>query len=531
MKIGETINRYIQDRGDIDIGTVIEILILNRLCGFHTPLYAMAKWASDHGIDEIYGIDAKKLTDDRCGEALNKIFEHRDALDGQLTVNLVETFDVDVGQVHFDASSFVVVGEPAARSGDPPSIHVTLGRDGKGNTNQRLVRFGLAVTGSGNIPLLGKAYSGNAMDYEMHPEFLENLWKIMPAGDFLFVSDSKFDSAANFACIFAHNGTFLCPGVFRQEVQDLVITELEDGQAQWQDLDYVAKADRKKAKNKRGVYKAFEIPQEIRFEVDGEIRVYTYRLIFVYSSNKAALQKKTRERRIRRIAGELANIEFRLNTRRYTTREYIEKRVAQALSRNEMGKLFEYEIIEQDGYFFLRYSIRDEELARLEKLDGIYTLKTNLGQQTHSIEEIFAIYKRQGQIEHRMKVIKGPLHVAPIYLKDPKRIASMFFVIVQALKVYSIIEWETRKAIEEEGEPIPVLPEGRKTMIPSGETILRVFDQSVSILVYEIKGKTIRRLTKPSELQRRIFRLLCLPVPDLRNLSRKFGKFRNRGAP
>lgn len=530
MKIGETINRYIQDAGDIDIGTVIEILILNRLCGFHTPLYAMSQWASDHGIDEIYGIDAKKLTDDRCGASLDRIFEHRDALDGQLTVNLVETFDVDVRQIHFDASSFVVVGEPAARSGDPASIHVTLGRDGKGNTNRRLVRFGLAVTGLGSIPLFGKAYGGNAMDYEMHPEFLANLLKIMPAGDFLFVSDSKFDSADNFACVFAHDGTFLCPGVFRQDLQERVAAIL-DGGAQWEDIEYVAKADRKKARNKRARYRAFETAEEISFEIDGEVRVFVYRLIFVHSSRKAALQKKTREKRMRRIAGELDGIAFRLNTRLYTTREYIEKKIAEALGRNETGKLFEYRLVERDGFFFLEHSIKGEELAKLEKLDGIYTLKTNLDGRTHGVDRVFSIYKQQGRIEHRIKAVKGPLHVAPIHLKDPKRIAAMFFVVVQALKVYSIVEWETRKAIAERGEPIPVLPEGRKTMNPSGETILRVFDRSVSILVYETDGKTIRKLTAPDETQRMIFRLLCLPVPDLRSLSRKFGKFRNRGEP
>ena len=44
LKIGETINKYVEDGGDIDLGTIIEILILNRLCGFSTPLYAMTRW-------------------------------------------------------------------------------------------------------------------------------------------------------------------------------------------------------------------------------------------------------------------------------------------------------------------------------------------------------------------------------------------------------------------------------------------------------------------------------------------------------
>ncbi len=531
LKIGETINRYIQDGGNIDIGTVVEILILNRLCGFRTPLYAIAGWAEKYGIDEIYAIEAKRLTDDRIGNVLDKIFEHLNTLDSQVTINLLKAFNIDVKQVHFDASSFAVTGQQAARSGDPPSLHVTYGRDGKGRTNQRQVRFGLATANCGNMPLLGKAYSGNTSDNEMHPEFFDELLKILAGSDFLFVSDSRFDSEDNFINIFQHNGTFLCPGVFREHVQKQFITLSENEETKWEKIDYVAKADKKKAKGIRPFYKAFETTEEIKIEINGEKITYSYRMVFVYSSEKAKLQQKTRNKRIRKIRSELKKIQFRLNTRDYISRDYIEKKIAKALNLNEMGKVFWYRITEQNGFFFLSYGVIGRKIERLKKLDGIYTLKTNLD-DTHSINEVFHIYKQQSQIEHRMKVIKGPLQVAPIYLKDPKRIASLFFIIVQALKVYSIIEQETRKAIKEYGEPIPVLPEGRKTFSPTGETILRVFDSSVSILIYsDFKGNKIRKLTKPNDIQKLIFCLLYMKLPDLRNLSRKFGKFRNRGAP
>ena len=43
-------------------------------------------------------------------------------------------------------------------------------------------------------------------------------------------------------------------------------------------------------------------------------------------------------------------------------------------------------------------------------------------------------YKRQGQIEERIKIIKGPLSIVPNFLRDPKRIASLVFVVIQASK-------------------------------------------------------------------------------------------------
>ena len=72
------------------------------------------------------------MTDDRIGAALDKIFAKIETLDSQLTVNLLNEFDVDMSEVHFDPSSYEVKGEPCARAGDPKSIEAKKGRNGKG---------------------------------------------------------------------------------------------------------------------------------------------------------------------------------------------------------------------------------------------------------------------------------------------------------------------------------------------------------------------------------------------------------------
>ena len=528
LKIGETINRYVEDAGDIDIGTIIEILILNYLCGFSTPLYGMARWGKEHGIDEIYGIDAEKLTDDRIGRVLDKIFLKIGTLDSQVTVNLLSEFDVDVSKVHFDPSSYEVKGKPCARAGDPKSIEVVNGRNGKGEI-RRQVRFGVLTTDKGNVVLAGKAYSGNTSDSEMHPEFLEQLREIIKSSNFLWVADSKFDTLANLLNIFRHGGSFLCPGVFSEERKEEFLARLERGEIKWEVLEYVAKADKKKAKCKRPYYKAYEIKVVIKNKAkDGTEEEYEYRLIYVYSSKKAKQQEKTRTKQIYRIKSRLDKIKRQLNKGNYKEREHIEKKIGEALNLNAMGKIFNYRLVKRNGLFQLDYSLDDSELQKLEKLDGVYLLKTNLD-ESHSIDDVMQIYKRQGQIEERIKTIKGPLSVAPNFLRDPKRIASLVFVVIQALKVYSIIEYETRKAIEDYGKPIPILPEGRKTSTPSGETILRLFDNSVSILIgHDSQGNKIRRITKPNKVQLLIFRILYIKPPDLRSLSRKFGKRKGR---
>jgi len=531
LKIGETISGYIQDQGNIDIGKIVEILILNRLWGFHTPLYGMSKWAADHTIDEIYGIDSEKLNDDRIGRALDKVFLHMQTLDSQLTINLLKEFDVDMSAILFDASSYSVSGKPLKRAGDPESIKITYGRSSKGKKDERQVRFALAVSAKGAIPLLGKAYSGNTQDYKMHPEFLKELREIIGKASFLIVADSKFDTNNNLAEIFEQGGLFLCPGVFHQTLKEKLIKKLDRG-LKWEELDYATKADKKKAKNKRPYYKGYETKAKLEVMKNGKKKTYKYRLIYIYSSENDLQMKKTRGKKIKKIIKELELIRSRLNKRKYKEKVYIKKKVEQAINLNNMGQYFKTNVYKRDGVFYLEYGLMKKELKALEKLDGIYTLKTNLEKATYSINKILHTYKKQTQIEERIKVTKGPLKVAPVYLKDPKRIAALFFIIVQALKVYCVIEQETRKGIEAYGQPIPILPEGRMSMRPTGETILKAFTQGISLIYFkDSSGNLFRELTKPNELQELVFSLLSMRLPDLRSLSRKFGSTRCSAPP
>ena len=50
-------------------GRVVELLVANRLVA-PTPLYAVEDWARGAGVEELYGLPADGLNDDRLGESL-----------------------------------------------------------------------------------------------------------------------------------------------------------------------------------------------------------------------------------------------------------------------------------------------------------------------------------------------------------------------------------------------------------------------------------------------------------------------------
>jgi transposase len=79
--------------------------------------------------------------------------------------------------------------------------------------------------------------------------------------------------------------------------------------------------------------------------------------------------------------------------------------------------------------------------------DGWYALLTNLDPAEADAAEVLRRYKAQEAVERRYQALKGPLAVAPIFLKNNRRIAALITVICLALLIFCLVEREVRRAI------------------------------------------------------------------------------------
>lgn len=539
-RIAETVNRcvpdssycvYVEGKGFIcfTLGQIFEIMVLNRLDNLKSPMYHVGEWCENTAIPEIYGIPSELLNDDRIGRFLDKIFPYIATIDSKITMNMIKEFGIEISKIHFDPSSFKVYGEYLPTAGETSPIEITYGRDGQGRRDDKLVRFGIAITEDCDFPLIAKGYSGNASDSEMHPEFLTELRKMLGTSDFLFIADSKLDSKANIGDIFFHKGSFLCPGAFLPDIKEAFISKYRK-KHKFERLEYVSKSERKKAKNKRNYFEAFERMQKIVVKgPDGKKRTYQYRLIFVYSSMKAKTEAKTRGNGITKVRKELYTLASRLNKKNYETHQEITVKLGKILKR-PASKFFDIKLREENSKFSISFEIDEEKVENSKILDGVYILKTNLPKKKYTINDVMEIYKKQGRIESRIADIKGPLQVAPIYLKKEERILSLFTIIIQALKIYTLIEREVHQAVEEQKEAIPILPENRRSERPKASTILRIFDDHTITLVtitYR-DGSCTTHLTSLSEKQKMLFQFIKRRPPDRRTFSRKIGVYKNR---
>src|SRR5262249_15340546 len=200
----------------------------------------------------------------------------------------------------------------------------------------------------------------------------------------------------------------------------------------------------------------------------------------------------------------------------------IVRRLEAAKGKYPEGALFTYRL-DQDraGRFHLSWGLDAGALARRQALEGVYALKTNLPGRTHPVAEVLRAYKGQAQVERRFHHLKGPLAVAPVFLKNPGRIAGLLCVLVWALMVLALMERQVRRELGD--EPLHGLyPEGRPSPSPTGPALIEGLSGLCIVIVHQ-GGGVVRRLAEPDPVQRRIIQLLGLDAGRLRTFRRALG--------
>jgi len=76
--------------------------------------------------------------------------------------------------------------------------------------------------------------------------------------------------------------------------------------------------------------------------------------------------------------------------------------------------------------FDLEYEIDHEKLEAAERMDGVFPLVTN--DRTLTELELLHAYKRQPTIEKRFEQMKTDFAIAPVWLKDVKRVDALIGV-------------------------------------------------------------------------------------------------------
>ena len=258
------------------------------------PLYGLAEWTQRYE-SALVGLstDAPEyFNDDRVGRCLDALFlADRATLMTEIVVHAVEEFDLQLTELHNDSTTVTFTGRYSQADGTPargrPTHRITYGINKDHRADLKQLLFVLTTTADGSVPIWAHVDHGNTSDDVTHIRTWEALRKLSGAANFLYVADCKLCSAQNLSHIARHGGRFVTviPATWREHAQFHQWLRTHD--APWVEL--LRKPNPRRQDDPPDIYGGYQLPVRT---------AQGFRVLWIWSSQKEALDRGAREQRI-----------------------------------------------------------------------------------------------------------------------------------------------------------------------------------------------------------------------------------------
>jgi len=269
-----TVDRALPQRGrqQLSVGEATAALICSRLCS-PSPLYDIAGWASTAALQELFGIPAALLGDDRLGRALELLAVYAETLRGTLAVRAIERFGVESGRLHVDLTALRVTG---AYEG---SALVANGW-AQGQGVERQVRA-LQASSADGVSLYVRPEPGNAAEVSLIGQSLERLRELSGPGG-LLILDSACGQPKTL-CQIARSGLrFIVALRVQAGFRERFLTDV--GHDGLRALRYVSQRERRLPAQLRTRYRGALREWEVSDPETGE--THRFRVAYIHSSEE-----------------------------------------------------------------------------------------------------------------------------------------------------------------------------------------------------------------------------------------------------
>ncbi len=193
------------------LGVLLRSIIVER-----EPIYRQQESTTGFA-PGLFGLDAaqaERLSDDRIGRALDRLFDaDRAALLTEVVLAVAQRFGVRLQQLHNDSTSISLCGQyrqargRRVRARSAPAITYGYSKDLRPDLKQLL--FILTTDADGGVPVHFRCADGNTTDVRTHIETWNTLRALAGRADFLYVADSKLCSFDNMRHIAGAGGRFV----------------------------------------------------------------------------------------------------------------------------------------------------------------------------------------------------------------------------------------------------------------------------------------------------------------------------------
>ena len=487
LGVRELTNTLIPSQADVDLGRVVEVLLVNRLLS-PRPLYQVGEWLAETVLPDLFGVTPEQMYDNRIGRALDRLYPHLGELWARVVSRAIDVYALDLSTLHWDLTSLYVEGVYA----ESDLAAYGYSRDGRSDTKQ--VNLQVDTTHAGYIPILYQVLAGNTADITQPLPHLERLLAFLTRPELqerhlrpLLVSDGTPEAVL--ACHF-YDLYYLGPLADSLATQ-AVLRSVSPAELKCHPLAY--RPQRVDALDASFVAYA-GVWRRITFEHGGE-RV-TDRALVVWSEGKARLDQQKRRTYLKRLLTGLELIQQRLNSRRYKRRSYVTERIQKLRQGNPTQALVAVRLDGEDGALALYFRLNPDRLRTAQLLDGRYLLATNADYL--NADQSLTLFKGQDRVEKRFRTVKGPLLVRPLFVRTDQRIEGLIFISLLALLLRSLLEQRVRQC----------------GLALTATRLLQIFAPLQAVDLYWRDGSHQQQAAQPTPNQSQILATLGWPEPS-----------------
>ena len=422
---------------EIDLGRIGLILTLNRLMA-PQPLYRVGQWVGQTILPDLLSVSVDKLYDKRLARALDAIHPFLEELWTYLVIQAVHREEIDLSVLHWDTTTFYFEGEYSE------SELARYGHSSDDKPKCKQAKIGYDVTHIERLPFVYHLLAGHRTDVTLPVFNLNSIVDILDRPEMgcgkihpLIVSDGKMVTPPLVAAAHDNDLYYLGPWEENKSVK-AALRSVSSAELAAHQLAY--RPQRAVDDSNFEPYQAVWRP----FSVTHNGQTFTDRGLVVWSESNQRLDEEKRKHHLKALLNRLRQIQGYLNRGKYNRRAYAAQQITLAQRGNPAKALVDVDLSGEDRALRLKFAINRQKLAEAMALDGKYLLGTNHSALT--AEQALTYFKGQDRIEKRNGVLKGPLRVRPIYLRNDQRIEGMVFINMVALLAWSIAELRCRRA-------------------------------------------------------------------------------------
>jgi transposase len=467
----ETINRVVPTDMEVDVGTIVQAMVLDTLSG-RSPLYRLAEFVKQQDTELLLTrqIPWSAFNDTTVGRAMDAIYEAGSAmLFSEVAFQACLSFPLDMSKVHFDTTSVNVWGDYDLCRPESERLNITYGhsKDRRPDLKQFLMKM-LCV--ERNIPILGSCEDGNASDKTLNNKLLTRIASHMARhglspGAFLYIADSAMVTEDNLKVIGENLFVTRLPFSYNEACR--VVAEAVK-QEDWEQVGILNETP-STAKRPAAQYSCAE----------KTVTLYgkSYRAIVVHSTAHDKRRLKRIEREIRQSVTTLGKLLTEETKQEYFCLADAEAAAARLQQHGSLLHRIETSVVEKVRYprgrppkhrvreaASVRYAINASVVENSDQIEqkreeaGCFVLLTNVplrGETANTGADLLRAYKDQNGIEHNYSFLKDPLIVNDTFLKKPERIEVLGAILMMALLIWNLMEHVMRKYLAVHDETLP----------------------------------------------------------------------------